>query len=208
MTAWENESASHKANLTSQTAGRRSATQRFVFWLKDRGNPWNSWRKSLPDEPSRGDFDFIQGSETLSVPAAISEAASELQSIPIEDDVFAENLPWNRLQEVGSPVQFSENGAMAGPPPVVAAEARATGDRLDESVAETFRRPSKLEFSSANLDGSHSDSSSEQGGVPGSLIPPEGPVPLIASPEPTVTALWGLSALLFVCRRNVRTTKR
>jgi hypothetical protein len=208
MTAWENDSVSNRRNLISQTSDGPSATKRFVVWLKERGNPWNSWRKPITDEATQG-FDSVRGSRTLSVPTAVSEAASELQSIPIGDDVFAEDLPWIRQQDVGAPIQFSQNGGMASPPPVAAAEVREAGDRLDASVPEAVRGTSKLEFSSADLEGLHSDSSYEPDGGPGILTPPpQGPIPLIASPEPTVTALWGLSALLFACRRGARAAKR
>jgi hypothetical protein len=64
-----------------------------------------------------------------------------------------------------------------------------------------------VEFSSVDAVALHPDISHEAGEQLAAeddlILAPPGPIPQIVSPEPSVTALWGISALLFACRRKL-----
>jgi len=209
MSAWVVDSfrESHKpgASLSAIPEDRR----RFREWLKDRGNPWNPWKKTLLDDSSSSEFVADAGSRTISVPAAMTDAALELRSIPMEDPVAAGIPPWERTPEdTGLAMQFSENaGALPPAPSATAAAARESGDSLDFSMPGPVRGPCKVEFSSVDAVALHPDISHEAGEQLAAeddlILAPPGPIPQIVSPEPSVTALWGISALLFACRRKL-----
>jgi hypothetical protein len=210
MSAWGGDSSSDHHQFSDPRPESAEGRWRFIKLFNDRGEPWNPWKKTLIIEKPPSGLVSDSGSRKISMPAGISDAALELQSIPMEDDVPAGSPAWDRgTEDTGLTVQFSESAeSLAIRPPAMAAEARESGDSLDFSVPDTARGPSKVEFSSTDSESLHPFSSQAPGDQPGEeatlALSPPGPVPQIASPEPSVTALWGLSALLFACRRGLR----
>jgi len=210
MSAWGGGSSRESHKWSTGLAAILEGRERFSLWFKDRGNPWNPWNILVLDDPSSPNFVSASGSSAISVPASMADAALELQSIPMDDPVPTGSPSWDRAPEdMGPTRQFSESAGTLDAFPRAAVEgARQGGDSLDFSVPETVRGPSKVEFSSADSEGFHPDPSYEPGDLAGAgepmSLPPTGPIPQIVSPEPSITALGGISALLFACRRMVR----
>jgi hypothetical protein len=209
MTAWETNSARNFERRGGLLAEHPFLRKSFAFLFTDRDNPWNPWKNPFGD-PASSDAVFISGPWTISVPTSIPDTVLELQSIPFDEDPALEISTWDRPPEgdVGSTVQFSENTSIGSPPPVVAPEPRDSQATSDLAVPDAVGKFSKLDFSSAGSDGLRSESSHDPGDLgaapEGLGAPPIGPVPQIASPEPSVTALFGVSAVVFAFHRKAR----
>jgi hypothetical protein len=213
MSAWEDDSSGARHKSSAKLPATMQDQQRFTLWFKDRGNVWNPSKKSLLNDPSILDFSpgSSSGSGKITVPDAISDAALELQSVPMDDDAAAGSPSWGQsLEDLGLTESFSEKAVMPEiSPPAAVADARNGGDSLDFSAPGSPRGTSKADLLSADAEGLRSDSSRVPGdpssGADGILnLPSPGPIPQIASPEPSVTELCGLAALLFVGRRWLR----
>jgi hypothetical protein len=205
MSAWGGDSSSAKRRSASQPPAATQDARRFILWFKDRGNSWNPWKKSLLNDPSTLESIWDSGSGKISVPAAVSDAALELQSIPMDDDGSSGSRLWDQSPEdIGLIRSFSHQAGPLAISAPGAADARRSLDSLDFSAPEAVKGSSKVEFSSAESAANRADLSQDPGNLLGAdqfvSLPPPGPNPQIASPEPSVTALWGLSALLFACR--------
>jgi hypothetical protein len=210
MSAWGGNSSKESRKSRTSFSSLPKESWRSLLGFKDQGDAWNPLKKSLFNDQSTPEFISFSGARTISVPDNASGATLELESIPM-DDPFPAGAPlWNRPQEdTGLTRQFSENtDTLETSAPVASEVARESGYNVDFSEPGGVSEPSKVEFSSADSARVHSDSSYGSGDLPGAedavTLPPTGPISEIASPEPSVTALLGVSALFFVCRRTLR----
>jgi hypothetical protein len=137
------------------------------------------------------------------------DPASDLDLMPVEELPLTNRLWWRQAaQEAGQALDFSSEAdvwtpAMPGPN----TRAQASGNPSDPVVPGAAKARAKIEFSSAEC----SDERQSQSADPGAallsdnneivLLPPRRPNPQIASPEPGVTALWAISAVVLACRR-------
>jgi hypothetical protein len=209
MTAWDGNSSgdNHKPRMAYSSLPVRS--WRTILGFKENVNLWNPSKKSLFNEESSADFVSSSSSRRISVPAAISDAALELESIPTDDPILSGLQPWDQApDDTGTSTQYSGNAtALETAPPAATTAGRQNGDSIDFSVPDPGKGPSKVDFPLADSERSHSDNPRDPGlsGMEDDLgLPPTGPVTAILSPEPSVTALWSLSAFLFAWRRKVR----
>jgi hypothetical protein len=207
LAAWEKDLSPGSAKSIEPAPDTQNSLWRSAFWPRDQVDPWKAWKKKLPLDPSSSDFG--SGPGLISVPAVSSDAALELQSIPMDEDLPGGILLWSRTPEdAGSAIQFSQHEDLTLPAASVAAEANNRKESLALPAVEADQVAVKVEFSSTDSAALHLDSSRDPGDLTGSPdelpLSPPGPIPQIISPEPTVTALWGVSALLFACRRKLR----
>jgi hypothetical protein len=208
MSAWGQDLANYNSQSNAPLRGLAEFKRRFTRHFNDPAIPWNPWKKTLGDGQSYPAFSSDLEGRTISVPVDISDAALELQSVPMMDDLPPESLSWDQgPEDSGLTRPFSENDVATTPSLAgVLADMRGQANSLDFSGPAAPATPSKMEFSSANIEGAHPDLLHDSGD--GSMAAddiliraPFGPTPLIISPEPSVTALCGISALLFACRR-------
>jgi hypothetical protein len=208
LTAWEEKTVSGEFRSKGKTAAANDLREwqfRYLF-NNDPDKLWKPWKKRPFGVDSDSDFALDSVFHNFSVPDTIADTAEELQSMPSDDDIPVRSLPWARPQADDgneSLVQYSESptGAAVGQP----ARAQQTGDSVDFS-GETAKGSSKVDYSPAETEGLRSGSPHDPGDLSqapdGWPISSSEPIPQILQPEPTVTALWGLSALAFAYGRK------
>jgi hypothetical protein len=210
MSAWGGDSSSGNRKSGATFSSLPQKSWRSILGFDDKLNLWNPQKNSLFNDQSPSEFASVSSPRTISVPAAISDAALELESIPMDDPISAVITPWEQAPEdMAATRQLSESAAIPETSPRDAAPtARHPGESLDFSVPEAARGPSKVDFSLARSEGVRADSPQDTGSLSGAAdamtLPPTGPISQIASPEPSVTALWGVSAALFAGWRRMR----
>ena len=210
LTAWEDKTVSGDFRSKERTAEKNDFREWHFSYLfnNDPDKLWKPWAKKPFGVDSDSDFASDSVFHNFSIPDTIAGTAEELQSTPSDDDIPARTLPWTRPQADDgneSLVQYSESPVT--PAMSQSARAQQTGDSVDFS-GETAKGSSKVDYSPAETEGLHSGSPHDPGGLSqapdGWPISSSEPMPQILQPEPTVTALWGLSALLFAYGRKIR----
>jgi len=207
--AWQMDPSKASPESSAGTNACADHLLHWALWFGDRGNPWSRTQKRLLfnsrfDAPSES----ASSSETISVPVALSDAPPDLQSIPIDEIAPEAGLSWDRSpDDAGAAAQFSPEPGTLTTPALAVSGAQTSESRLDFVAPGTVSGPSKVEFSSSGSEGATGGARADADGLPGDsplqdrFVPPPGPIPQIATPEPSVTAFWAVSALLFACRR-------
>jgi hypothetical protein len=210
LTAWETNSSDRRLTVENVSELNDSKPKwRIAYLPNDPAIPWIPLKEPLVNNDSAGDFISDLSFQNVSARSDISDEDLEIQFEPIRDNPPGSNLSWSRPQEVVEPmVQFSESPSDGTSPVIPASQPKASGDSIDYSGQDTARASSRAKFSAADLGGTRSDPARDPGILTEALdgLPPSSsePIPQIASPEPTVTALWGISVLLFAYRTKVR----